>query len=117
MAVYERDREGRVAGVCPADAHDPPGGVLPPSAYEMTADQKRERRIAYWRNRMDRRIGALNPFLYMGARLSARAGAPDWLGELNAIPVEFMTGYRMTFRTEVDPKVRLRREPVWLRTR
>jgi hypothetical protein len=100
MAAYERDPEKRIAGVCTAESPVPPPGVLPESAYAMTQAQKREQRFAHLRNRIERRFSDLNPFLYMGQQLIERAPAFDWLDEDDCVLVEYMTGFRMSFRTE-----------------
>lgn len=97
MQAYERDP--RVAGVCGADARTPPPGALPEGAYAMTAGQAREGAMVRLRNRLERRMTDLNPLLYLGGRLMARAPRLDWLAELDCVAVELMTGYRMSYRT------------------
>jgi len=99
LRFYERDREGRIAGVCAADAVEPPPGVLPDGAYAMTGGQRREARTLNLRNRLERRIDLFNPFMYMGRLLAARHAAPDWMAEEDCVFVEWMGGYRMSFRT------------------
>ncbi len=100
MAAYERDPARRVAGVCSAESPVPPPGVLPETAYAMTGAQKREQRFAHLRNRVERRWDDLNPFVYMGRQLMERAPAFDWLAEDDCVLVEWMTGFRMSFRTD-----------------
>ncbi|MFV2003238.1 MAG: hypothetical protein ACC619_09690, partial [Paracoccaceae bacterium] len=51
------------------------------------------------RNRIERRFSQLKPALYLGAIFKARRAAPQWLGAANCVPVEYMTGFRMSFRT------------------
>lgn len=99
MRAYERDPEGRIAGVCSAESPVPPPGVLPESAYAMTGEQKREQRLAHLRNRVERGWDDLNPFIYMGRQLMARVTPPAWLAEDDCVLVEWMTGFRMSFRT------------------
>jgi glycosyltransferase involved in cell wall biosynthesis len=101
MRAYELDTENRIAGVCAADALDPPPGVLPAARYDMTPGQKRGARIMGLRNRLERRFAALNPTLYLGEILMARATPLDWFAAENCVLVESMTGYRMSFRTAV----------------
>ncbi len=100
MAAYERDPEKRIAGVCSAESPTPPPGVLPETAYSMTGAQKREQRFAHLRNRIERYWSDLNPFIYMGRQLMDRAPAFDWLAEDDCVLVEWMTGFRMSFRSE-----------------
>jgi glycosyltransferase involved in cell wall biosynthesis len=100
MDAYERDPEKRIAGVCTAESPVPPPGVLPESAYSMTGEQKREKKLAHLRNRIERRFDDLNPFIYMGRQLMQRAPKIDWLEQDDCVLVEWMTGFRMSFRTE-----------------
>ena len=98
MEAYERDP--RVVGVCAADAAEPPEGALPADAYSMTAAQKRESAFALLRNRLERRVNALNPALYLGEVVKSRAPRFDWLADDDCVLVERMTGYRMSFRAD-----------------
>jgi glycosyltransferase involved in cell wall biosynthesis len=100
MAAYERDPEKRIAGVCTAESPVPPPGVLPESTYAMTSAQKREQRFAHLRNRIERRFEELNPFMYMGRQLMERVPPIPWLAEDDCVLVEWMTGFRMSFRTD-----------------
>lgn len=101
MRAYELDAEGQVAGVCAADALDPPAGVLSAARYEMTSAHKLRARVMGHRNRLERRFNALSPTMYVGERLRARAAPLDWFADENCVLVEHMTGYRMSFRTDV----------------
>ncbi len=99
MRIYARDTEGAVAGVCAAEAMEPPAG-LDISGYDMTSGHRREARFRGLRNRIERRLTALKPALCLGRVLNARHALPSWLDEMEAVPVEYMTGFRMTFRTD-----------------
>jgi glycosyltransferase involved in cell wall biosynthesis len=101
MRAYELDTEGRIAGVCAADALDPPPGVLAAARYDMTSAHKLRGRIMPYRNRLERRLRALNPSLYLGEVLKSRFQPLAWFAAENCVLVELMTGYRMSFRTEV----------------
>jgi glycosyltransferase involved in cell wall biosynthesis len=101
MRAYELDAEGRIAGVCAADAAAPPPGALAAARYEMTGPERLRARVMGQRNRLERRLAALNPTLYLGRRLTARARPLDWFEAENCVLVESMTGYRMSFRTAV----------------
>lgn len=97
MQAYERDP--RVAGVCAADATEPPPGALPEGAYAMTRAQARESALMLLRNRLERKLTGLNPLLHLGGLIKSRAPRFDWLGADDCVVVEQMTGYRMTYRT------------------
>lgn len=98
MRVYERDREGLIAGVCAVDAAGPPPAVADDLGYDMTASQKRQRATVSLRHRLERALTVLNPYIYIGAVLRDRFAPPDWMAAENCVAVEWMTGYRMTFR-------------------
>jgi glycosyltransferase involved in cell wall biosynthesis len=99
MEVYERDTEGRVAAVNPADTLEPPPGVLEAAAYDMTAAHKRMARTVRARTALGRLMPEVNPRFVIGRILMARAPQLPWLAAIDAVPVEWMTGYRMSFRT------------------
>ena len=99
MRAYELDTEGRIAGVCAADAREPPPGVFPAERYDMTSAHKVHARVTRYRNRLERRFNALTPTMYIGQLLRARAAPLDWFEAENCVLVESMTGYRMSFRT------------------
>lgn len=98
MRVYARDTDCQIAGVCAADALDMPAhrGV----SYDMRADHRRHARAMSLRNRVERRVTDLNPFLTLGQMLQQDCPVPSWLPEEQAVRVEWMTGFRMSFRTE-----------------
>lgn len=100
LAVYERDTNGRIAGVCAAEATAPPDSANPGAGYAMSPAHRREARLRRIRNRVERRLTALKPAMHLGRILNARHGVPDWLAETNAVVVEYMTGFRMSFRMD-----------------
>ena len=98
LAVYERDTEARIAGVSGIEAMSPPSGV--DLGYNIAEQHQREAQFRRLRNRIERRLTALKPALFLGSELNRHHKVPAWLSELDAVPVEYMTGFRMTFRTE-----------------
>ena len=98
MRVYELDSECRIAGVCAADALEAPDGALAIASYDMTLSHKLRAKVMRYRNWLGRRINALSPTLYLGTLLRKRGKPFDWFGAENCVLVEYMTGYRMTFR-------------------
>lgn len=101
MRAYELDTEGRIAGVCAADALAPPPGTLADGHYDMAPAHRIQARFLRHRNRLERRVRALSPSLYLGELLRSRAQPLDWFDRENCVLVESMTGYRMSFRTRV----------------
>jgi|GEM_PF-1059139 len=100
LAVYERDAEGVIAAVCAADAPTPPAGVLEGAAYRMSGRHRRQALLRPFRHRVERQLTVLKPALYLGRVLNGRHRIPAWLAGMDAVPVEYMTGYRMSFRTD-----------------
>ncbi len=99
MEVYERDTEGAIAAVCAAETYEVPPGVDLGDSDWMTEAHQREAKTRGLRNRMERNFSALKPQLHLGRLLAGRAPLPDWTKELDVVPVEYMTGFRMSFRT------------------
>lgn len=99
MAVYEADTAGAVTGVCGLSVHAAPEGSLPADTYQMTAAHKRDAKLRRVRNRIEKRLSHLKPALYLGQLFKARHGVPDWFDPSQHSIVEYMTGFRMSFRT------------------
>lgn len=109
MRVYDLDTEGRVGGVCSAEARYPPEGALDQTqtpAYSMTLADRIKARIARIRYAAEGRAFR-DPFslaaerAYAAQGMALNAPAPSWLKSENAILVPWMTGFRMSFRTEL----------------
>ena len=100
MEVYERDTDGVIAGVCAVPERFRPPGPLPDGSYRMLGTHRREARIRKLRHRLDKRLAHLNPAIYVGQMLMARQKRPDWVGTFEVPLVEYMTGFRMSFRTD-----------------
>ncbi len=100
LEVYERDTEGAISGVCGTESDVPPPGALDAAAYLMTRQHRTETRVKRYRNRIEKKVSPLKPALALGRVLNGRHAKPDWLAEMDVVPVEYMTGFRMSFRTE-----------------
>lgn len=101
MRVYSRDEEGIIGGVCSAEANLPPHGVLERAAYKMRKSDHLKARIARQRFALEQRFFP-DPFHRVAAGFyRGLPPAPQWLAEENAITVPWMTGFRMSFRTEI----------------
>lgn len=100
MRVYERD--DRVAAVCAAETPEPPPDVIK-TTYEMTFKDKLKQRLAHTRARVERAL-APDPFVLFGREFWSEH--PAWLAEENAVLVEWMTGFRMSFRRDLIERVR-----------
>lgn len=101
MRIYERDEDRLIGGVCSAEARRPPEGVLDQAkAYEMRRSDRLKAAIAHRRRRLED-VLVPHPYHQVSDRKYARLpSGPAWLHEENAILVPWMTGFRMSFRTE-----------------
>ena len=99
MEIYDSDTGHRIAAVCAAEAMAPPPGMTISGDYQMTPAHQREARTRSLRNRLEKRFTQLKPTIYLGQLFMARGTMPDWLEAQNCVPVEYMTGFRMSFRT------------------
>lgn len=97
MRIYERDTDGVIAGVAAADAPSAPGQIE--GGWQMLAGHRRAARLGRLRNAIERRVAFLKPAIALGRTLNDRNPRPRWLAAMEAAPVSYMTGYRMTFRT------------------
>ena len=114
LSVYGRDTGGQIAGVCTATAPLPPPGFgvgsdpdSHPTAtrYDVPAEMRRQMRWVPLKNRLRRRFNALDPIFHVGQALMAQATPLPWFEEANCTLVEFMGGYRMSFRTEIARRI------------
>lgn len=107
MRIYDLDQQGLIGGVCSAEARTPPAGVLtgptaqPGAAYAMTPADRLRARISRTRYALEDRFFR-DPFHYCAEEKYTRLpAAPAWLAAQNAILVPWMTGFRMSYRTDL----------------
>lgn len=107
LDVYERDERRSVAAVCAAESPEPPEGFLGESAsrYSMRREDRFRQRIAHARSAFEKRF-VPEPARLLGRGFWDGFAQPDWFAPNDIVLVEFMTGFRMSFRTEVIRKVR-----------
>lgn len=102
LEVYERDIGQVVAAVCAAESPTAPPGFMGGCAagYAMRPTDRFKQRFGYWRSRLERAFFP-DPAWVVGRKFCETFQSPAWFSELPAIPVEWMTGFRMSFRTEI----------------
>jgi glycosyltransferase involved in cell wall biosynthesis len=103
LEVYQRDSARQIAAVCAAEAPAPPPGweVAAAGSYRMRRSHLLQQRFARARARLENHL-APDPARLLGRSFFPPAAElPDWFGDYDAVPVEWMTGFRMSFRTEV----------------
>lgn len=71
--------------------------------------EKLRKRFFYFRILWESRI-VTDPLKLRGRRRIAERGTPEWLASMNTIPVEWITGFRLTYRTDVVRKERFSEE-------
>jgi hypothetical protein len=69
-------------------------------SYQMTRLDRMKQKVARQRFLLERRF-CPDPFTVYGRSRCNAHGTPDWLSVQNAVPVEFMAGFRMSFRTRL----------------
>lgn len=102
MRVYELDTRGDIGGVCTAESPTPPPGVFGHArrAYRMSRRDRVRQLIAHQRSALERAL-TVNPFIVHGRSRWGVRPPPPWLVEEEVVLVEYMTGFRMSFRTEL----------------
>ena len=86
--------------------------MLPDSKTPVWTPNKTEKlrkRFFQLRNMWESHI-VTDPLKLRGRRRIAEHGTPDWLASMNTVPVEWITGFRMTYRTDVARKERFSEE-------
>jgi hypothetical protein len=102
MRVYERDEQGLIGAVCGSPTLQPPmeAAAMAREAHKVSRADQFRARIACRRYQIENAL-VPDPFIIHGCSRWSVQPAPAWLPEENAVLVEWMTGFRMSFRTEV----------------
>lgn len=98
LSVYERDHDHEISAVCAIEAREPPPEASLGQTYGMSGEHLREAKSRGWRTRLVKRFPVLKPAPHLGRMLNARHKPPAWIGQSRVTPVEYMTGFRMSFR-------------------
>lgn len=105
MRVYDRDAAGRLGGVAGLETRRRPDMAEPP-AYAMRRSDRLKAVIKPLRTQAEDRLFP-DPMKVAARRRMDRLPPPEpWLAEEGAVPVEWMTGFRMSFRTDLLRAVR-----------
>jgi glycosyltransferase involved in cell wall biosynthesis len=102
MHIYERDINGDIGGVCGRETIQPPPDVniAVGNVYKMTISDRIRQKIGKLRHKFDYRFCPDPLWLYGRSRWNVHP-LPKWFEEEDIALVEMMTGFRMTFRTEI----------------
>jgi len=102
LRIYQHDRQRQIGGVCATWATDPPpqANLSENRKYRMTRTDRIKQKMGGWRHRFED-FACPNPLYVHGRTQWAHLAIPEWLSEVNAVPIEYMNGLCMTFRTEI----------------
>lgn len=101
VRVYDLDTEGKVGAVCglPVVGFEAIDAAEPAAGYRVSARDALNPRIERYRRRLAERT-APEPFVVLGRSFLETWTLPPWCKEHDVVPVEWMAGFRMSFRTD-----------------
>jgi glycosyltransferase involved in cell wall biosynthesis len=106
MSVYENDVAGEISAVCAYESRKPPLNFeVRAAGYAMSRASRLKRPFLRFRAKIENWLFP-DPFRVLGKQYIASLSAPGWWKDAKVKPVEWMTGFRMTFRTEIIRKVK-----------
>ena len=108
MAVYEADSSRKVSAVCGREVMTPPKDFgVEKILYSMKSSDKLRQKVAFLRRLHEGKL-AEDPARVLGKSFIAefKNQFPTLGSKDEIVPVEWMTGFRMSFRTEVIREVR-----------
>ena len=105
MDVYESDEARLVAGVCAEEAMRPPEISTFKPSYELNRRDELAKKMGRLFHLVISRMGP-DPFQRIGRRKTRILRKPPFLSKERHVLVEFMTGFRMSFRSEIIRRVR-----------
>lgn len=102
MKIYERDTNHDIGGVCARETNKPPSDMdmNMGGSYRMRTSDRIRQKIDRLRHKFDYRFCPDPLWIHGRSRWNVRP-FPQWLTNVDSALVEFMGGFRMTFRTEV----------------
>jgi glycosyltransferase involved in cell wall biosynthesis len=105
MSIYEQDTDGDIGGVCGRETIQPPPdiGVFGGNTYKMRLSDRMRQKIDRFRHKFDDKFCPDPLWIYGRSQWNVRP-FPAWLSNVDAALVEFMGGFRMSFRTELIRK-------------
>jgi len=101
IETYERDTTGSIAAVCAAESATPPEDFLVVKTnYKMSKLDRLRARVQRYRSRLEQCFFP-DPGAILGRSLFHTFPLDPQQVQSNVTPVAWMTGFRMTFRTDV----------------
>lgn len=106
MSVYERDADNQISAVCGAESPVPPADFKATTAsYQMNTKDRIKLRCTRLMRWLESKI-APDPARIAGQSFYRNHTIPGWAQTDTIFPVEWMTGFRMSFRTSIIKKHR-----------
>jgi len=106
IRVYERDEGGKIAAVCAAEALNPPHYSDRSSTCSTTKPKTRDSlklRSTPLLRSLEAKY-APDPARLLGLKFISQTELTLWAAQSNVVPLEYMTGFRMTFRSDAIKK-------------
>ena len=102
LRIYRHDVKCEIGGVCATWATEPPpeADFLEVPKYRMKCSDRIKQKLGYLRHQFENFV-CPNPMYVYGRKQWSNLIIPEWLSDKNAVPVEYMNGLCMTFRTKV----------------
>ena len=107
MDIYDRDESALIGGVGAGEALTPPPDVLEnfQTTYTKKPTDRLKARVSLTRYALEQHF-VPDPFIQVAAAKQSRLPPPpDWLKGETAHPVPWITGFRMSFRTDVIRRI------------
>lgn len=105
MAVYDRDIEQEISAVCATESNFPPKDfpTTRRAGYSVSFTDRVRLRVMPWRRCLESTF-VPDPLLIVGQAFTSSFSLPSWFFECGVVPVDYMTGFRMSFRTAIARK-------------
>lgn len=100
LYAYAKDTKEKLSAVCAANSTTPPEGFLGTKSkpYTMTTGDRLKLKIARYRYKIEDSF-FIDPAKTLGRSFYPNLEVEPWMVENDVVPVEWMTGFRMSFRT------------------
>lgn len=103
LKIYEKDYNKDISGVCAAESLEPPPGFNIKNVYNIKKTEILKKQIGRLRYKIENNI-VQDPFKTIGKEFADNSKYIPWIESENAVKVEYMTGFRMSFRSEAIKK-------------
>jgi GT2 family glycosyltransferase len=108
MKVYEKDRDGVIGAVCATESTVPPPGAFNDKGPMYKMELRDRLKALNHLKSLDRIVDSFfpDPIFMENYSMIKDKKIPQWLGEEDAVLSGVMTGFRMSFRTDLIKKLK-----------